>query len=126
MKEELSDKDILDLYEGGKNRRYGLLFSVNGGAFVIGTILLGTSTKPAVPLGWLTPLSLAFSLIFFNAVMWFDIWQFGNKMRRFDKGESLQIFGSPGKWVLSLLCVMLMGAWTLVILPTVTAFVCKP
>jgi len=33
--ETLSIKDAYTLYGSGKKRRYGLLFAVNGGAFVI-------------------------------------------------------------------------------------------
>jgi hypothetical protein len=37
----LERKDILELYEQGKHRRCALLFSVNGGAFAIGKLLVG-------------------------------------------------------------------------------------
>jgi hypothetical protein len=43
--EPLSIKDAYTLYGSGKKRRYGLLFSVNGGAFAIAQLLNSTGNK---------------------------------------------------------------------------------
>jgi hypothetical protein len=46
MPEEITLKDKVSLYEEGKHRRYSLLFSVNGGAFAVAKILVGSGCKP--------------------------------------------------------------------------------
>src|SRR3712207_2564633 len=40
-KSAIFDKDVEDLYESGKARRYSLLFAVNGGAYTLAVFLFG-------------------------------------------------------------------------------------
>jgi hypothetical protein len=79
---QLSLKEALDLYENGKHRRYGLLFAVNGGAFAIAKLLIGESGKPGIVLGNLTLQELAIGMAIFTAFMVWDIYVFGDNMRR--------------------------------------------
>jgi hypothetical protein len=113
----LSKKDVFELYEQGKHRRYGLLFSVNGGAFAIGRLLVGDPDNGEIVLGGLTIQLLAGAMIFFSLVMCVDIYQFGLKMKGLDKmlgSPDSQLFGVPGQVVLALLAIFLMAAWAIV------------
>jgi hypothetical protein len=42
----LDDDGVAKAYEAGKDRRYKLLFAVNGGAFIIAKLLIGTPKDP--------------------------------------------------------------------------------
>lgn len=110
----LKDNDAFEAYENGKHRRYSLLFSVNGGAFAVAKLL--TSPAPgqgAVVLGGLTLQHLAFGMAVFTLVMAWDIYLFGEKMRRqYLPGA----FGPAGKTVLALLAVLVSAGWLLVAL----------
>jgi hypothetical protein len=44
-KSPLTLKDVYTLYESGKGRRYGLLFSANGAAFAILSFLVRTPSR---------------------------------------------------------------------------------
>jgi len=108
----MDKKDEFELYENGKHRRYGLLFSVNGGAFAVAKLLTGEGkTAPAV-LGDLSLSQLALGMILFTVVMTGDIYAFGEKMR---KKEYLgdEAFGPAGKIVLILLGALLCLGWFL-------------
>lgn len=107
--EKLSRKNIFDLYENGKHRRYSLLFSVNGGAFAIAKLLVEAKDGQNV-LGGLTITHLAIGMILFTSIMVYDIYQFGKKM----KGMDESLFGNPGKAVLGLLGVLICVGWWLV------------
>jgi hypothetical protein len=108
---ELTLKDAKELYETGKHRRYGLLFSVNGGAFAIAKLITGESGKPGVVLGNLTLTELSVGMVAFTAVMICDIYAFGDKMRKtFLEND----FGWQGKAVLLVLGVLLCLGWLLV------------
>lgn len=99
MSTGLSKKDVFELYEQGKHRRYGLLFSVNGGAFAIGRLLVGDPENGEIVLGGLTIQLLAGAMIFFSLVMCVDIYQFGVKMKGLDKRlghPNNQLFGRVG------------------------------
>lgn len=118
--EKLSHKDAFELYESGKHRRYSLLFSVNGGAFAIAKLLVGDAAAAAtgggnspgvIVLGDLTLAQLALGMALFSAVMGWDLWAFGEKMRR---GYLRDAFGRPGKVVLVLLVALLCLGWLLV------------
>ena len=107
----LSIKDAYTLYEEGKKRRYGLLFTVNGGAFAIAQLLTNSENKEQV-LGNLTLAHLAIGMGMFTILMVWDIFAFGQKMRdRHLKGE---IFGPEGKAILILLGLLIVSGWLLV------------
>ena len=105
------DKDIVDAYETGKHRRYALLFSVNGGAFAVAKLLLEESSKSsAYILGNLKIEQLAIGLAVFTLVMAWDIWEFGQKMKK----HNAELFKWQGKSVLALLALLLAIGWGLV------------
>jgi hypothetical protein len=109
-------KDEFELYENGKHRRYGLLFSVNGGAFAVAKLLTGECKTTPVVLGDLVLWQLALGMVLFTAVMTYDIYKFGEKMQ---KKEYLgdEAFQRPGKFVLISLGFLLCVGWALVALP---------
>jgi hypothetical protein len=98
-------KDVVEAYEQGKHRRYGLLFSVNGGALAIGKLAFTAPTAERIVFGGLKVWMLGVVLGIFSALMTFDIWMFGKRMRKLDKG----LFGLPGKIVLLSVGGMLTG-----------------
>jgi hypothetical protein len=102
-------KDIFSMYESGKDRRYTLLFAVNGGAYAIATWLLkdgkqvsGTSLRPL-------EIGIAVGLIVFTVIMCMDIYEFGKKMRNL--GYPLRLFRDGGQWVLGGLAALLILGW---------------
>jgi hypothetical protein len=103
-----SIKEAFELYEGGKHRRYGLLFSVNGGAFALAKLLTDKSEK--IVLGDLSLSQLSLGMMLFTAVMTGDIFMFGMKMRNTYLRDA---FEPPGQVVLVLLGVLLMLGWLL-------------
>jgi hypothetical protein len=103
-----SIKEAFELYESGKHRRYGLLFSVNGGAFAIAKLLTDKSGK--FVLGDLSLSQLSLGMMLFTFVMTGDIFAFGLKMR---KTYLRDAFGWPGQLVLVLLGGLLMFGWLL-------------
>jgi hypothetical protein len=112
-------KDVYNLYEAGKKRRYDLLFAVNGGALAIAKLL--TTVKDEVldsskyhVLGGLTLLHLAIGMTLFTIFMVWDIYAFGEKMRvSYLKRE---VFGTLGKIVLRLIGLLIILGWLLVTL----------
>lgn len=107
-------RDWLDLYEGGKHRRYSLLFAVNGGAFAVAKLLAGGEGEGEAVLGGLTLSHLALGMVLFSAVMVMDIYFFGMKMRDTLAREGApSVFGTPGKIVLLLLGLLLVAGWLL-------------
>lgn len=107
--EKLKTKDAFDIYENGKHRRYSLLFAVNGGAFAVAK-LLATEQQSRV-LGGLTLAQLAVGMIAFSAVMTWDIWGFGAKMRASYLPDA---FGRQGQAVLLLIGGLICAGWLLV------------
>ena len=107
----MTRKEAFDVYENGKHRRYSLLFTVNGGAFAIAKLLTGEPGKAGVVLGDLTLFQLSVGLIAFTAVMAWDIWEFGEKMRSTYLKDA---FGKKGKVVLILLAAIISFGWLLV------------
>jgi len=103
-------KDIVAAYEQGKHRRYSLLFAVNGGAFAVAKLLVTGFGQNAFVLGGLTLWMLALGMAAFSAVMVFDIFQFGLRMRVLDGA----LFGTWGRLVLLLLGALLIGGWLVV------------
>jgi hypothetical protein len=111
---EIKLKEAFDLYESGKHRRYSLLFSVNGGAFAIAKLLNGGPGSSGLVIGELTLTQLSIGLAAFSAVMVWDIWLFGEKMRlNYLKGA----FGHQGKIVLLLIGGLIVSGWLLAGLP---------
>ncbi|MGE4043329.1 MAG: hypothetical protein AB7F35_00645 [Acetobacteraceae bacterium] len=106
--------DVAKLYEDGKHRRYGLLFSVNGGT--LGLAKLFAEDKAGDFLGSLTIPQLAYGMIVFTLLMWWDLWTFGQRLRE-DVGDHERgsrnkgMFSLTGKTVLSVICLMIIGAW---------------
>lgn len=97
-------------YEAGKHRRYGLLFSVNGGAFAVAKLFAGDDAVTV--LGDLTLQHLCAGMILFTVVMGADIYMFGGKIRRNYLPDA---FGWQGKLVLVLLCALLCMGWFLAV-----------
>jgi hypothetical protein len=102
--------DGLRTYIDGKLRRYGLLFSVNGGAFAIAKLM--ADDKTARLLGRLSVTHLALGAIIFTIVMVVDIWLFGKMMQ--EKFLDELAFQKPGKIILLLLGTLLVVGWLLV------------
>jgi ketosteroid isomerase-like protein len=111
VQEDKKLPEAFKAYEDGKQRRYSLLFAVNGGAFAIAKLLTGEPGKSGVVLGELTLLQLSLGLVAFTVVMAWDIWEFGEKMRT---GYLTDAFGKKGKAVLLLLTTILCLGWLLV------------
>lgn len=100
----------LNTYTTGKMKRYYLLFAVNGGAFAIAKLFGESETNVAV--GGLSLQALAVGCILFTALMWRDIYAFGELMRlQFFGGKD--VFEEGGKLILACLCVLLMLGWLL-------------
>jgi hypothetical protein len=107
------DKDRLDglrTYIDGKMKRYNLLFAVNGGAFAIAKLL--TEPQNAPVLGGLSLQALAIGASLFTGLMCIDIWFWGTLMRESYFGGK-DIFGRPGKIILSALGALLVLGWLL-------------
>ena len=102
--------DGMRTYIDGKMRRYGLLFSVNGGALAIAKLMADENT--AKLLGRLTVRHLAFGAIIFTIVMVVDIWLFGEMMRKKFLGKLA--FTNRGKIILLMLGLLLVISWSLV------------
>ena len=111
--------DCFKDYEAGKARRYGLLFSVNGGAFAIAKLF--AEPRTATLLGGLNLKHLAIGMVLFTIAMTWDIWKFGEAMRSTlpddalrDDGDTLPVFGRPGRNVLIAIGSLIAAGWTLV------------
>jgi hypothetical protein len=108
LKEGTDKLDGLRTYIDGKMKRYNLLFSVNGGAFVIAQLM--TNSQNATILGGLTLQILALGAAAFTFLMCLDIWYWGDMMRR-DFFEGKQVFGTPGRIILVSLGGLLIAGW---------------
>jgi hypothetical protein len=104
---KLGLKDIFDLYESGKARRYGLLFSVHGGAFAIASFL-AKDIKGRYLAGW-GAIVLCIFMAIFTLLMYRDINEFGHKMRNL--GGPLPLYTKPGRDFLFYLATLLTVAW---------------
>lgn len=103
-------------YEDGKQRRYTMLFTVNGGAFAVAKLFAGPSADTV--LGALQLWQLSLGMILFTTVMVVDIFTFGQKMRRHLGDE---VFTGYGKAVLILLGLLTATGWFLVARADVSA-----
>lgn len=106
----MSWRDVYDVYESGKGRRYALLFSVNGGAFLI----LSLTVEGKLQLKYLATIALgvAVGMLFFNFLMWWDIRAFGSAMAGLGGPK---VFTKIGRRVLGSLVALLVLAWVGVI-----------
>jgi hypothetical protein len=109
MTEEKTFPDSFRAYEEGKHRRYNLLFAVNGGAFTVAKLF--SEAKMVSVLGSLTLPQLSFGMIVFTAVMVWDLFVFGQKMRTAYLPDQ---FGGVGKTVLLLIGLLICAGWFLV------------
>ena len=115
MADDKKSLEAFKAYEDGKQRRYNLLFAVNGGAFAIAKLLRG---KETADLGQLTPWLLSLGMIAFTFIMAWDIFAFGGKMQQKVKDDDgLDVFTDAGKAVLVLLVGLICAGWVLVALP---------
>ena len=108
MSEEKKVPESFKAYEDGKHRRYQLLFSVNGGAFVIAKFI--AEKDPPRVVGNLTLHQLSIGMMLFTAVMIVDIFMFGEKMRKRYLPDE---FGWQGKIVLTMIGIIICLAWYL-------------
>ncbi len=97
------------IYEDGKHRRYGLLFSVNGGAFAVAKLFSDANT--AKLLGGLTLSQLAIGMILFTILMTADIYMVGKKIR---DNYLPDAFTVQGRAVLLLIGFLICAGWYLV------------
>lgn len=109
----LSFREVFELYENGKHRRYELLFAVNGGAFAIAKLI----GEHKIDLGMLHLPQVAGGMVLFTGLMVFDIYAFGDKMhvlaKKIDKRKDYQVFGPQGRAVLIAIGLLLSAGWTL-------------
>ncbi len=105
--------DGLRTYIDGKMRRFGLLFSVNGGAFAIAKLMTGTDKAGStVLLGNLKLWHLAIGSIAFTILIVVDIYLWAQRMKEEFLGPLA--FGVPGKTILVFLGGLIISAWLLV------------
>lgn len=109
-KAQIGRKDVIDIYENGKHRRYSLLFAVNGGVLAIAKLIVGGTAPEKAALGGLRLWMLAVFAASFSFLMGADIWAFGSRMKDLDDN----LFDWRGKTVLALLTAILMAAWLIV------------
>lgn len=101
---------VIDTYLNGKMRRYSLLFSVNGGAFAIATLLADPNTSNLV--GGLTLQHLAVGAGIFTLAIGVDTWFWGRKMRDQFLNDDI-IFGNAGKIVHLILLALIIAGWAI-------------
>jgi len=115
MEENITPKkevpESFKAYEDGKHRRYTLLFAVNGGAFAIAKLITEKQGTNEAILGNLSIFRLAIGMVLFTVVMTFDIFTFGEKMR---KNYLPKAFSWQGKIVLILIGILICAGWILV------------
>ena len=112
----MQESDLVKVYEDGKHRRYSLLFSVNGGAFAIAKLMLDKS-DPNYVLGHLTVMELSLGMVVFTALMVYDIYWFGQKMREkmqhLLRQQDVDMFSGKGKAVLTVIGLLILSGWLL-------------
>jgi hypothetical protein len=108
LEETLSRKDALELYEKGKDRRYTLLFAVNGGAFAVAKLI----KEGGCNIGGLSHPVLSIGMVLFTVAMVWDIYAFGEK--RSESPKSPDVFGKVGRRVLLLIGLLICLGWLLV------------
>jgi hypothetical protein len=110
----MEESELVKFYEDGKDRRYKLLFAVNGGAFAIAKIMVDAS-HPNQALGKLSLTELSVGMAIFTAVMTYDIYCFGQKMRKQLQAlrceKHVGMFSREGKTVLLLIGLLIVLGW---------------
>jgi predicted membrane protein len=107
--DHLTFKDIYTLYESGKGRRYGLLFSVNGGALAILSFLIKDPQNDT--LTRCSMVAVAIGMVLFTWIMWIDINEFGTNMGELAQARGEKLYEKTGKFVLRALALLLTFAW---------------
>jgi hypothetical protein len=105
VRECLGLKEIFSIYEAGKTRRYGLLFTLNGAAFTLASYLLKdtpTNLRPIVP-------GVAIGMVLLTLILCVDIYGFGKKMA--DASGPLDLFTCRGRAALAMLGSVLIVGW---------------
>lgn len=109
--------DVFKFYEDGKNRRYNLLFAVNGGVLAIAKFF---PSPGGSFLSELTLRQVAAGMIAFTILMGIDICVFGIRMREAGEdtgaGPGKGIFSLWGRGVLAVICALMALAWLAVAL----------
>jgi len=95
-----------ELYLEGKMRRYSLLFSVNGGAFLIAKLI-----GDGKPTGGLSMFGLSVGAAVFTIIMTADIWLWGAGMR---EKHGAKLFRPVGQTILLMIGALLFSGWMLV------------
>ena len=112
---KLDCNQLFKLYEDGKHRRYTLLFAVNGAGAIA---KFSADTKPNEFLGGLSNTTLAYGMVAFTLIMFFDIFKFGAQTRRLahhiERNRLANVFTPVGKTVLTAICLLLIAAWLLI------------
>lgn len=100
----------MSTYIDGKMKRYSLMFSVNGGAFLIAKLFSEENTRRV--LGGLSPKALAVGAILFTLLMWRDIYLFADMMKR-EFFDGKLVFQRQGPLILHALCSLIIIGWLL-------------
>lgn len=100
----------MNTYLEGKMKRHSLMFSVNGGAFLIAKLFADENARSV--LGGLSPKGLAVGAMLFTLLMWRDIYLFGDMMKR-EFFDGKLVFQPPGVRILHALCSLIIIGWLL-------------
>ena len=100
----------MNTYIEGKMKRYSLMFSVNGGAFLIAKLFAEEKTKEV--LGGLSPKALAIGAVLFTLLVWRDIYLFGDMMKR-EFFDGKLVFQRQGILILHALSGLVIIGWLL-------------
>lgn len=109
--------EVFSLYQEGKMKRYGLLFSVNGGAYAVVTWVAEhpETARGAAPPFTRVAIAVSLAASLFTALMFVDVWMFGRMMKDNAPDDGLTYFGGHGKAVLATIAAILTGAWMVVL-----------
>jgi hypothetical protein len=108
------DWKAVEIYESGKGRRYGLLFTVNGGAYALIGFLVtnGHALSQFSPIGIWAFVIIPIALGLFSWFMCDDIYAFGTNMRESDP----KLFGAMGRRLLRSVRLLFCGGWGLAVI----------
>jgi hypothetical protein len=110
--------DIFSAYESGKNRRYGLLFAANGGAFALIGFLAGDARMlVAPPIAFWAFIIIPALMLVFSWKMCNDIFTFGTMMREWDQ----RLFGKEGQSLLAYIRWLFIVGWVSAIVAAITS-----
>jgi hypothetical protein len=110
--------EAFKIYEDGRQRRYGMLFSVNGGAIAIAKAF--SEPRPHTFLDSLTIPHVAAGMILLTLMLWWDLWTFAQRMR-LDVGDTsgsvrTGMFSLTEKTTLCAICGLMVGGWLRVLM----------